>query len=482
MSTGERYFALVINFASAAAVSRILTPDEIGVSAIGMAVLGIALSVREFASSSFLIQRSDISREDVRATFSVMLVLTAAIAVALSAGAPLLAAFYKEEKLVPYFRVISVCLFVDLVCIQILTLLRRDMAFGKIAVINTVGLALGAAATIVMASLGFSYMSFAWAWLLGSSVTALLALSFFPHLWIFKPSFSNCRGMIAFGGYNGAISFMSRISDAIPVLLLGRSVSPHDSGLFSRSLMICQIPSKLVFGGAIPVALPAFSAAVRQGKNLAKPYLRALEIVTVVHWPALLLLIVLAHPAVEILLGSQWRDVVPLVRIAAAASLFAFGFELNYPVIVSMGAIRDLYVRSLIVFPVSAAVMTVAVLSGGLHAAVWSMMFIVPFQAFVTLAFVRRRLAISWADFAWSVRKSAVTALASAVGPVAVTMFAGTWEQSLPQAVAASLLAAAGWFAGLYFTKHPLFAELMMLFQSADHQLPRKMAEALPKD
>lgn len=66
MSTGERYVLLVSNFATAAVVSRILTPEEIGVSVIGMAILAIIMSVREFASSGFLIQRQELSREDIR--------------------------------------------------------------------------------------------------------------------------------------------------------------------------------------------------------------------------------------------------------------------------------------------------------------------------------------------------------------------------------------------------------------------------------
>src|SRR5690242_15236490 len=47
LSTADRYFTFASNFAVAAAVSRILTPAEIGVSVVGMAILGIALSVRE---------------------------------------------------------------------------------------------------------------------------------------------------------------------------------------------------------------------------------------------------------------------------------------------------------------------------------------------------------------------------------------------------------------------------------------------------
>ena len=136
ISTADRYFTYASSFAVAAAVSRILTPAEIGVSVVGIAILGIALSVREFASSSFLIQREALTREDVRASFTVMLVLTAIVVVALLAATPALARLYGEKRLIGYFHVICVCLFLDLISVQVITLLRRDMAYGRIVAID----------------------------------------------------------------------------------------------------------------------------------------------------------------------------------------------------------------------------------------------------------------------------------------------------------------------------------------------------------
>lgn len=401
MSTGERYVAIVLNFLVIAAASRILTPKEIGISAIGVAILGIALSAREFASSSFLIQQPVLSREDIRVSSSVMFVMTAAVAAMLNAFAPALAAFYEEANLVPYLRVVSVCLFVDLVTIQIVALLRRDMSFGRVAAINISGVAAGGTATIALALNGFSYMSFAWGWLATSIVTAAISLGMRPHLWMFKPSFRQWKAVATFGGYNGAMAILYKSYDALPVLLLGRT-SPHAAALFSRSLTVCQIPDKLVLQGAMAVVLPAFAETARQGGNLKKQYLLGLEMVTAFHWPALLVVAVLAYPAVDILLGQQWRGVGQMVQIIAVASLFSFSFELNYPIMVAMGSIRHLFIRTLIIMPVSAAAMAAGILLGGHTGAALSMLFIFPFQAFVSMGFVRRRISVR--RRAWSGR------------------------------------------------------------------------------
>ena len=417
LSTGDRYFGLVCSFASAAIVSRILTPGEIGVSVIASSILVILMSAREFASTSFLIQRQELTREEIRGSFTVLLLMTIAIVGILEASAPILAAAYGETNLSPYFRVVCVCLLVDMFSLHIMSLLRRDMAFGRLAIISISGTATGTATTLVLASLGFSYMSFAWGWLAGSVVTSALALSISPHFWMFKPTLRRLRGMAEFGGYNGAIVILFKAYEALPFLLLGRILSHDAAALFSRSHMICRVPDQLILGGAVSVVLPAFAAQARTGGDMKRPYLNALEMITVLHWPALLVLAVLAQPVVDILLGSQWREVAPLVRIMAVASLFSFSFALNYSVMVAMGSIKEWFYRTLIVVPVSAAVLAAAILLGGIQGLTWSMMFIVPFQAFVALTFVRRRLAMEWAEIAGAVWRSGRCCLGNRARP-----------------------------------------------------------------
>jgi len=479
LSTADRYFTLASNFAVVAAVSRILTPAEIGVSVVGMAILGIALSVREFASSTFLIQREVLTPGDVRASSTVMLVLTALIVAVLLAATPALARAYGEERLGAYFHVICVCLFLDLIAIQIVGLLRREMAYGRIVVIDIAGAVAGAVTTIVLALSGFSYMSFAWAWLATSIVAGILSLALHPQLWIFKPTFSHWHEVVRFGGYNGGIALLYKVYDTVPYMLFGWILSPQAAAIFSRSLMICQLPNKLILGGAMSVILPAFSGAAREGKSLKEPYLHAIEIITALYWPAFLVLAVMAEPVVQIVLGGQWHEAAPLVRVIAIASLFSFSFEVNYPVMVAMGAVRQSFFRALATFPASAVILIGAILVSGLHLAAWSMLFIIPFQAAVSMSFVKHRLGISHADILLALWKSGAAALASAAGALCIAVVSGPdWRLSFSHAVTAGAAALLGWLIGLRVTKHPLLEEAAHIASALRRNWPFRTAMA----
>ena len=478
LSTGERYVVLAINFATIAAVSRILSPGEIGVSVVGTAIVGIAITVREFASSSFIIQRPELRTEDIRSTFTIMLVLTVAITAALVAAAPLIAAAYGQVALTAYFQVICACLFVELISAQVVTLLRRELAFGRVAAINVAGAGSAAVATISLALAGFSYMSFAWGWLAAACTATVVALLTRPSTCSFLPTLRNWRAMIHFGGYNGGNVLLYKIFEQVPYLVLGRVVSADAAGLLSRSMMICQLPDKFLLGGSAAVAMPAFAAASRQGRPLAKPYLTALGWATGLLWPAHIVLAILAYPVVDLLLGSQWHGAVPLVQIMAIGSLFAFSFEFNYAVLVAVGAIRDAFVRALIVFPIAAVLVGAAAYFGGVQATAWSLMIVAPFHAYVALQFVRRRLGLRWADVGVAVRKSALVAVLSGLGPLAVVATCGSFDIGLVNGFLGGGLAAVGWVVGLHLTRHPLAEELSRLAATVFRARPQpRLAE-----
>src|SRR5262245_13478095 len=76
ITTMERQLALAIQMAATVAVSRLLTPSEIGVWGIAYATTTLLLGAREFATEAFLIQRPSLRREEAQAASTVMLLMS----------------------------------------------------------------------------------------------------------------------------------------------------------------------------------------------------------------------------------------------------------------------------------------------------------------------------------------------------------------------------------------------------------------------
>lgn len=460
ITTVERQLSFLIQMAVTIVVSRLLTPAEIGVWGVAMAATGLLLGLREFATETFLIQRPKLSREEVQAAFTLMLIVSFLIFSVLMLLAPWLANFYRDQGVVPVIRVAALAVLLEVITTPLVALMRRHMAFGDVAVVNLTRGVTIAAVTVGLAWLGFSYMSFAWGWLAGAFLTGVVSICLRPDTWVYRPHFRGWKEMLAFGGYSGVNVILYKIYETLPALLLGRTLSLDAVGNYNRAALVSQLPNNILLSGIGTVLLPALSADVRAGQDVKDTFFRAVSIFTAFQWPGLIMLAIFAHSLVSLLLGAQWLQTVPLIQIMALAALPSFATELAFPVLVAVGAMRDVLWRALLSWPTSAVIIGIAA-QFGLMAVVLSLFVTFPLQAVISLCLVRRHLAFEWRDLGKACWKSAVIAAASAAGPLAISAW---WGFGAAPSIIVPLLAAgaaaAGWIVAVRYTQHELLDEI----------------------
>jgi O-antigen/teichoic acid export membrane protein len=454
----DRYTSLAITLLLTAIVARLLTPAEVGVFAIGIGLIAIVEAFREFGVGAYLVQERELTPEKIRTAFTIMLLLSLLLAGALHVSAGPVARFYDEPGLEAVLRLATVSFLLVPFSNPVMALLRRDMAFGWIALINVAGAITNLLVVVTLAASGFSYMSLAWGAVASGAVMAVTAILFRPQLWVFWPCLAGWRQVLSFSSYASTTMILNVFYQMLPQLALGRILGFDAVGLYSRALMLCQLPERLIMSALQPVLLPALSARARLGGDLKEPYLRGLGYGLTVQWPFMVCLALLADPAVHLLLGPQWAAVAPLVRIIALASLVMFPAFLTYPMLVALGRVKDTLTASLISLPPSMALLSAAAFLG-LEAVAASLFLTAPFQVYVSLRFVRRQIPFQWTELAAAARKGVVVTLCAAAAPAAAVALAG-FGLSVPAGAAAGIGAAAGWLVGLCLTDHPLLAEI----------------------
>ncbi len=460
LATAERHVGIAINFVTIAVLSHLLSPAEIGVAAIGNSVAAMVIALRQFVTPDYLIQRGEIVRSDVHTAFTVLMICSIGIAAILLGGGIWIAEFYGDPRLVPFLVILAIAALIDPFALPITTLMRRDMAFADLAVVNIATGFFAAVTMITLAFLGYGVMSFASGTLAATLATLVITLAYRPDFWIFRFSLKNVRDILAFGGCNGITIVMDRAYEALPQLLIGRFLPIASVGIYNRANVLSGVPDRVILGGVYSIALPALSIAARTGQPLSQPYLRALSFITVFHWPSLIVLALLAHPAVNIVLGPQWGEAIPLLQVLCLASLFWFPVILTQPVLIALGHIRENLVSTLISRPI-AAIILAAASPFGLIALALSQFLALPFQMVVSLFFVRRHVPFTGREFIGAIGPSAIVSLFSAAGPAGLVALNGfQFDLTIVETVLAGVLAAAGWIAGIRFAKHPVLAEV----------------------
>jgi O-antigen/teichoic acid export membrane protein len=268
--------------------------------------------------------------------------------------------------------------------------------------------------------------------------------------------------VIHFGAYSSSVVVINILYNFAPQLILGRILDFSAVGLYSRAINVTQVFDRLVVQVLNPVIMPAIFAHTRGGKHLRRIYLDAVELITVVQWPFLIFLALMAQPIIWIWLGPMWSEIVPLVRMLCIASLSLFAACLTYPVLVAVGRVRDSLISSLISLPPSLLVIYIASFFG-VQAVAASALLTLPFQAIVAIYFVSRHLAMSPADLIRATLKSGIVTACSIAG-VLLSMAIIEFSSAGPIVglFLAGASAAAGWGLGLVMTKHPLLAQIRL--------------------
>ena len=342
----ERYGGLLMFFISTAILSRLLTPAEFGIYAIVNAVLrSLRLRFRNSAALTISFRSRTLQIGHPHGFYRHFLHLVV-LALMLVLFGKAFVVFFKQSGLDIGMAVAALNFLLTPFSVVISALLRRHMAFGKLALCNLIANFVGAAVSILLAVLNFSFMAPIWGGVAINLVLTILLLATSHNIRIFKPSLSNCSDVLKFGMYSGGIGLINVFYNLSPQLFLGRILDFTAVGLYSRGIGVTQVFEKLVGQVLGPVIMPAIFAENRAGTGLRKIYLDLVTLLSAVQWPALTFLALMAHPIILIWLGPTWLEIIPLVQLLCVANLALFAACLTYPVLVAVGHVRDALISS----------------------------------------------------------------------------------------------------------------------------------------
>ncbi|MEJ2123880.1 MAG: oligosaccharide flippase family protein [Alphaproteobacteria bacterium] len=465
LASAERYIVMSINLGMMPIVARLMGPSEFGISVLGMAALMLAEALRDFGGSAYIIQAKRLSLAEIRTSFTIMAIWTISLTILLFLTANVIAQFYHEPGLARYLNVVAMTYLFGPFVSPVFALLRREMEYGKIAIVTVTSTFVYALAVIGLAALGFSYMSFAWGSFISGAVGAVLGLLFHRDFSIFRLSLSKWRRLTQFGGYESVAAMLTNIREFLPFLIFGRLLDAGAIGVFRRAMTICTLPQRALLGGLESMVLSGFSAHVREGHDLRDAYLHSVKMVSVVHWGSLMVVALLAHPIVAVLLGAQWMAVVPLVRIIALAIMLNFSVNLTYSALVVAGNIRLMMLLNIVVVPLMALFVFVTA-HWGVKAAAYSFIPIYALEIGLSLYLVRACVPFTWRQLAVALWPSAAVTMITGVGPTLVVIWAGSMELSILDGFFAGGLAGVGWFGGMWLVEHPLWDEIVRMYRA----------------
>jgi len=104
-------------------------------------------------------------------------------------------------------------------------------------------------------------------------------------------------------------------------LLIGKVVGAHDLGIYTRAYTLMLLPMNNIGAVLGQVMFPALSQLQNDLPRFKSAYLSALQAIALVIFPLMIGVAALCNPLVISLLGPQWEEVVPILRILSLVGL-----------------------------------------------------------------------------------------------------------------------------------------------------------------
>lgn len=331
---GVKFF---VRMGSTVILARLLTPEDFGKVAMVVALTGMAGSFRELGLSAATIQKTNVNHIEVSNLFWINALVSLTVSIVVCALAPLIALFYNDSTLKWIAIGVSSVFFLKGISIQHRALLRRQMRFGALTVIEVFAMIFSTGLAITMAWLGLGY----WA-LVASYIANPMALSI--GAWIvcdWRPGvpkrLRESWDMISFGLDMTKYSVITNLSNAVDRVLLGKFYDASVVGLYSRAKYIIELPKGYLQMPLTMINLPALSSLQSDPSGFCNYYTRMLSFFAFINMPLMVFLIVCCDDIVLLLLGNQWTDTIILIQILALTSFIKPIVDTTGTVLVSLG-------------------------------------------------------------------------------------------------------------------------------------------------
>ena len=451
--------ATIVQFIVSIILARMLSPGEIGVFSMTIVFVNIAHIFRDFGVSTYLQREPELTPEKMRAAIGVMFTTSWIIAAALYLSSPWISQWFNEPAMLPVMEVLAIgFLFIPFGSITH-SLLTREFAAGKQAIVNVVGTLAFTVTCLSLAFLGFGTMSMAWANLANIICCAIAYIPLRPKNLPWMPSFRNWRNVVHFGIGTLLTNCLTSINNAVPDIMLGKLGNATLVGLFSRAGSTVSIFGYIAGSTVTYGSLSYISQTHHRGEPLGPLLNRATSLVTAVGWPALALTYVFSAEIVTALYGEKWLPAVPAINGLVVSGLISMMF--NYTSI-ALAAIGRPYLSATPVIATLATriVFGFVLFNGEIESFSWAICAATAVAAPVMIYQHYVYLGHRFTTMLVSLLPSAVVTVSCVVAAIILKMMLPSSLHAMSVLLVLALPLACVWYMALRLTRHPLTGEL----------------------
>lgn len=313
--TIERLFTYGVQFLVTILLARLLSPSDYGIIAMINVFIAISQQFVECGISNALIRKKDCNEVDYSTAFYFNILIGVVTYVLLFIAAPLIASFYEQNIICPVIRIYGLNLILQSFSLVQNAILTKELKAERIAIIAIMASLISGLASIVCAFRGLGVWSLVVQTLMYSIVNLIclwLLTSWRPSLtW----SNESMKYLWGFGSKMLATGIIGSIYRNIYSIVIGKVYSMKATGIFNRGQTLSELIPNIVQGVFVRNTLPIMAQIQDDRERLVHVYREFCVLVSLITFPAVLLLCALAKPFVMVVLTEKWVESIIYVQV-----------------------------------------------------------------------------------------------------------------------------------------------------------------------
>ncbi len=324
-------------------VARILAPDDIGLFALATLVL---LSVELFTRTGFqsaLIHREGDITNYLNVAWATHIMRGFLRAGMMAIAAPLAAIFFNEAALQTLILMAALSVVLSGLNNTGVIYFRKELHFQK----HFFYMLSRPTGDLIVSIIAATILQNAWGLVYGlvAGFACQLIVSFLAHP--FRPRFhftmAAFKKLFQYGKWMNLTGMMIFLGDQLAGLVVGKMINAYALGLYHLAFWLAQTALVEVAETIDRVAFPAYAKLQDDLEKFRAAFRQITGFMVTLIIPVVLLILLTADSFVPLILGTQWLEMIPVLRILIAAGfLLTIGLAAR-PVFLGIGMPENVF-------------------------------------------------------------------------------------------------------------------------------------------
>lgn len=322
----SRFSTQLFRFVIIVILARLLTPEDFGIVGLAAIFLGFITTINELGLSAAIVQRKEIDELHLSTSFWASVIAGITLFIVVILASPFVADFFQEDIVQPILIVSAIGLIIGSFIVVHQALLEKSLKFKKLAIAEVCAAVVSGIVSVSLAISGYGVWSLVFGGLVGGFISVIILwkiVAWRPEL---KFSFARFKELFGFGSHVMGSRILNYIDSNMDYLVVGKLLGASALGYYSFAYHLITFPLHKISQMVTRVTFPAFSTIQDDNETLRKGYLKVVRYISLITFPMLAGMFVVAPEFVVVVYGAKWAPMIlPLQILCLAGALKSVG-------------------------------------------------------------------------------------------------------------------------------------------------------------